>query len=350
LSPEERAAKQKKAGKRAIKQANEMVMLDLKKAFGSPDVEDVKRDSSVEGYYTVDPMEVIYAYQKLGINPNKISEKRYMWMARMCVVCGIPEGWSRGEDKEDKKKGLLRQYRLETWENEKLFVSELPAFKFWKSVLKAAREDDAVSDESRVVVEADWNMFVKDKTGRAYFYDFFERITTFTDGGTDDVEEEEPEKVEEEDVPEKAEEAEEEGGTKLKNLLSQPVCTEAMIKELASDSNISWKDVQQNGKMKDFLKTTLLEDLPDGFVRYITPEGKNHYYSASKNISTYRNPRAEGVQVRHEKAMERKKKIKLNQRLTRRQTMAMDKAIMKQAAHVAQARLMEHNKEITEAR
>ena len=66
-------------------------------------------------------------------------------------------------------------------------------------------------------------------------------------------------------------------------------------------------------------------------------------------MSIFKHPRASAIQVRHEKALVRKKKIELNSRLNRRQTMAMEKAIAMQAAHVKQAKLMEHNKGVAEA-
>jgi hypothetical protein len=37
-----------------------------------------------------------------------------------------------------------------------------------------------------------------------------------------------------------------------------------MIKKLAGDSKIPWKEVQQNVKMMELLKSILLEDLPEG--------------------------------------------------------------------------------------
>ena len=43
-----------------------------------------------------------------------ISDRSYVWMARMIVLAGLPEGWVRGEDREIKGKVRRRLHNVST--------------------------------------------------------------------------------------------------------------------------------------------------------------------------------------------------------------------------------------------
>ncbi|GMH99313.1 hypothetical protein TrST_g9163 [Triparma strigata] len=348
VDPEEAAAKKRRQDKRSIVNSVELVTLELKKEFGSPEVEDIKMNKNYPGFFSCDPFEVRHACEALHINTNAIKDRRYVWMARMAVLGGIPEGWVRGEDKEIKGK-MCRQYRDSSWENEELYVTETPFYKYWKNVIKYARNDDAAEDTAggRIEVVFDWNMFVKPKTGRSYTFNFIEGFFTFDDGGEDDVVEEvaEVEEVEEEEEEEQESVLE---ALLLAQILLNPVYTMKDILTFAKQCKIPATEVEGSEKLSSFLKNELMKALPDTWERCVNPDGKVHYYDEPRKISMRKHPRADGIRIRHEKIIAKRKKMLLEARIKERQDEAMKKAVEKTGQHVKNARLVDLNREKTE--
>lgn len=330
------AAKKRRQDKRNIVNSVELVTLELKKEFGSPEVEDVKMNKNYPGFFSCDPFEVRFACESLNINTNAIKDRRYVWIARMCVLGGLPEGWVRGEDREIKGK-KCRQFRDSEWENQELYITETPAYKYWKNVLKYSRDDDAAEDTGgRIEVVFDWNMFVKPKTRRSYTFNFIEGIFTFDDGGGDDVVEEEvevEEVEEEEEVQESVLEA-----LLLAQVLLNPVYTMKDILTFAKECKIPAAEVEENEKLSSFLKNELVKALPDTWERCVNPDGKIHYYDEPRKISMWKHPHADGIRIRHEKVVAKRKKMLLEARIKERQDDAMQKAVQKTGQHVKNAR------------
>ncbi|GMH93482.1 hypothetical protein TL16_g12641 [Triparma laevis f. inornata] len=340
------AAKKRRQDKRNIVNSVELVTLELKKEFGSPEVEDVKMNKNYPGFFSCDPFEVRFACESLNINTNAIKDRRYAWIARMCVLGGLPEGWVRGEDREIKGK-KCRQFRDSEWENQELYITETPAYKYWKNVLKYSRDDDAAEDTGgRIEVVFDWNMFVKPKTRRSYTFNFIEGIFTFDDGGGDDVVEEE---VEVEEVEEEEEEQESVlEALLLAQVLLNPVYTMKDILTFAKECKIPAAEVEENEKLSSFLKNELMKALPDTWERCVNPDGKIHYYDEPRKIAMWKHPHADGIRIRHEKVVAKRKKMLLEARIKERQDDAIKKAVQKTGQHVKNARQIDLNREKTE--
>ena len=310
IDPQKAAIKKRRQDKRNVQKSVELVVLELKKKFGSPEVEDVRINKKVPGFFTVDPFEVQRVCSELNIVPNMVRERRYVWMARMCVHAGIPEGWVRGEDKEIKGK-LCRQFRDDTWENTDLYIKETPALQYWKNVLKYMKDDDAAEDQGRIEVDRDWNKFVKLKSERTYYFDFNEGSLSFEDGAGDDPEEEEVEKEEEEEDEEEPQEDVLES-LLLQSILFNPVYTMKDILAFARECRIPAQEVESHPKLQAFLKAELMKALPDTWDRCVNPDQKVHYYDEPRKLSMWKHPRADSIKLRHDKVIAKRKKMEVS--------------------------------------
>lgn len=126
IDPEEARLKKIKMGKRQIIKSVEVVVLDAKAMYGSPDVDDVVCDSSHDGFFTCDPEDFLFACDALMIPlpPETGYHDSLLWPARMCALTPLPDNWTRGPDLPRAEDGTVkRQYRCDEWENEEMYVA-----------------------------------------------------------------------------------------------------------------------------------------------------------------------------------------------------------------------------------
>ncbi|GMI40650.1 hypothetical protein TeGR_g8266 [Tetraparma gracilis] len=364
IDPEEARLKKIKMGKRQIIKSVEVVVLDAKAMYGSPDVDDVVCDSSHDGFFTCDPEDFLFACDalKIPLPPETGYHDSLLWPARMCALTPLPDNWTRGPDLPRAEDGTVkRQYRCDEWENEEMYIHEPPVFKYWRNVVVAKRvelgekreeegedgvEDDVgLQERLNVVVENEYeiNLFVGKKSGRRCFLDFETRDITWEDGlGWDPEVEEEGAEEEQVVVVEKVESEEEEGGE------GGVEVEEGAIKKFAKQCKITPYEYKHNPKVRVYLEEQLLLSLPDGWVKHVNPDGEVHYVHEYKKISMWDHPRASLVQQIHERVVARRKKVELDARLKERQEKAMAAALDKTKAHVSHANLASSNREKTE--
>ena len=135
----------------------------------------------------------------------------------------------------------------------------------------------------------------------------------------------------------------------LVQILLNPVYTMKDILAFAKECKIPDHEVESHPKLQNFLKVELIKVLPDTWERCVNPDGKAHFYDEPRKLSMWKHPRAEGIRIRHDKVVAKRKKLELEARLKERQDEAMRRAVEKTANHVQNARLVDYNREKTES-